>query len=42
MRSRPRTALKMKRKSRQCPKCGAKINNQRKRCKRCAKTLHLP
>lgn len=33
---RPRTALAMKRKSRRCPKCGSKLNNQRVRCKVCS------
>jgi predicted amidophosphoribosyltransferase len=36
VRIRPRTKLKLKRKTRRCPKCGAKLNNQRIRCKRCA------
>jgi predicted amidophosphoribosyltransferase len=26
----------MRLKNRRCPKCGAKINNQRVRCKRCS------
>ena len=39
---RPRTKLVKQRKARVCPKCGAKVNNQRKRCKRCARTLSIP
>jgi uncharacterized OB-fold protein len=39
---RPRTRRTMKIKARRCPKCGAKVNNQRKRCKRCAKVLSFP
>jgi hypothetical protein len=33
---RPRTKQVMAMKSRRCPKCGGKINNQQIRCKRCA------
>lgn len=33
---RPRTPLVLKRKARRCSKCGAKLNNQRTRCKRCS------
>lgn len=39
---RPRTKLVLQRKARRCPKCGAKLNNQRVRCKRCAKSVKLP
>jgi predicted amidophosphoribosyltransferase len=41
VRIRPRTKLKLMRKARQCPKCGAKLNNQRIRCKRCAAEVSL-
>ncbi len=34
---RPRTKLVLNRKSLRCPKCGAAVNRQLKRCKRCAK-----
>ena len=34
---RPLTALTKARRNLRCPKCGAKIDRQRKRCKRCAK-----
>lgn len=33
---RPRTPLVLKRKARRCPKCGTKLNNQRRRCKVCS------
>ena len=36
VRTRPRTKLKLKRKSRRCPKCGGKLNTLQTRCKRCA------
>jgi hypothetical protein len=39
---RPRTKLVMQRKSRRCPKCGAAVNSQRTRCKKCSKTVALP
>ena len=42
MKSRPRTKLVLKRKSRRCPKCGAKLNNQRTRCKRCTAKVSIP
>jgi hypothetical protein len=29
-------------KDRVCPKCGAKINNQRVRCKKCSQELSRP
>jgi len=32
---RPRTAFVHKLKARRCSKCGAKLNNQRTRCRRC-------
>ncbi|HEY2828047.1 MAG TPA: hypothetical protein VGJ04_10640 [Pirellulales bacterium] len=41
VRTRPRTKLKLKRKARRCPKCGAKLNNQQIRCKRCAAEVSL-
>lgn len=36
MGTRPRTRHVKTLKKRRCPKCGAQLNNQRKRCKRCA------
>ncbi len=36
VRIRPRTKLKLLRKSRKCSKCGGKLNNQQIRCKVCA------
>lgn len=41
VRIRPRTKLKLRRKARRCPKCGAKLNNQQTRCKRCAAEVSL-
>ena len=41
VRTRPRTKLKLKRKARRCPKCGAKLNNQLTRCKRCSAEVSL-
>ncbi len=41
VRTRPRTKLKLKRKARRCPKCGAKLNTLQTRCKRCAKEVTL-
>lgn len=41
VRTRPRTKLKLLRKARRCPKCGAKLNNQQTRCKRCAQTVPM-
>jgi hypothetical protein len=32
---RPRTPFVHKVKARRCPKCGCKLNSQRKRCTRC-------
>jgi len=42
MKSRPRTSFVLKLKARRCPKCGAKVNNQVTRCKRCAGQLSKP
>jgi len=42
MKSRPRTKFVLQLKNRRCPKCGAKVNNQVKRCKRCAGMLSKP
>jgi ribosomal protein L40E len=42
MKSRPRTSFTMKLLGRRCAKCGAKLNNQVKRCKRCHATLSRP
>ncbi len=39
---RPRTKFTLAEKDRHCPKCGAKINNQRVRCKKCAQELSRP
>jgi predicted nucleic acid-binding Zn ribbon protein len=39
---RPRSKFVMKTKNRRCPKCGAAVNNQRTRCKKCAKVLSKP
>jgi hypothetical protein len=39
MRTRPHSSFVQKLKARRCPKCGAKVNPQRKRCKRCSKVL---
>jgi predicted amidophosphoribosyltransferase len=41
VRTRPRTKLKLARKSRVCPKCGAKLNNQLTRCSRCSTQVPL-
>ena len=41
VRTRPRTQLKLKRKSRRCTKCGGKLNTQEIRCKRCSGTTAL-
>ena len=35
MQRRPRTKFVLELKARRCPKCGAKLNNQVVRCKRC-------
>ena len=40
--TRPRTKFVMQLKSRRCPKCGAKLNNQVKRCKRCHEVQKKP
>jgi uncharacterized OB-fold protein len=37
MRTRPHSAFVQKLKALRCPKCGAKLNPQRKRCGRCHK-----
>jgi predicted RNA-binding Zn-ribbon protein involved in translation (DUF1610 family) len=42
MQSRPRTKFVMQLKSRRCPKCGAKLNNQVIRCKRCHQAQSKP
>jgi len=39
---RPRTKFTMQLKSRRCPKCNAKLNNQVKRCKRCSAVAGKP
>jgi predicted amidophosphoribosyltransferase len=39
---RPRTQFKLDTKQRVCPKCGAKVNNQRVRCKKCSEQLGRP
>jgi ribosomal protein L40E len=40
--TRPSTIYVLKKKSRICGKCGAKINNQRTRCKKCSGLLPFP
>jgi rubredoxin len=42
MKSRPATKFTMALKNRRCPKCGAKLNNQVKRCKRCTQVVGKP
>jgi hypothetical protein len=42
MKSRPRTRFVMKLKNRRCAKCGAKLNNQVKRCRRCTAVASKP
>jgi len=42
MGTRPRTAFVLKLKSRRCPNCGAAVNSQRKRCKRCSAGVPKP
>ena len=42
MRTRPRTSFVLKLKARRCPKCGAKLNNQVTRCKRCHESQSRP
>jgi ribosomal protein L40E len=42
MKSRPSTTFTLALKDRRCPKCGAKLNNQVTRCKRCTKVLTRP
>lgn len=39
---RPRSKFVLEVKDRRCPKCGAKINNQRVRCKKCSQALTRP
>ena len=39
---RPRTKFTMQLKNRRCSKCGAKLNNQKKRCKRCSAVAGKP
>ncbi|MGD9720738.1 MAG: hypothetical protein AB7O59_13695 [Pirellulales bacterium] len=40
MRTRPHSSFVQALKSLRCPKCGAKLNPQRKRCKRCSKVMN--
>jgi hypothetical protein len=40
--TRPRTKFVMQLKQRRCPKCGAKLNNQVNRCKRCHEAQKKP
>ena len=42
MKTRPRTKFTRAVNSRRCPKCGAKINNQKVRCKKCSQALTRP
>jgi hypothetical protein len=42
MKTRPRTKLIHKRKNRRCGKCGAKLNNQVTRCRRCSALSGIP
>jgi hypothetical protein len=42
MKSRPRTKFTMKLKNRRCAKCGAKLNNQVTRCRRCTAVAGKP
>ena len=39
---RPRSKLVKSRKERRCNKCGAKLNSQRTRCKRCSNQQSIP
>jgi hypothetical protein len=39
---RPRTKFVLQTTTRTCPKCGAKVNNQRVRCKKCASQIAKP
>jgi hypothetical protein len=39
---RPRTKFVLQTGDRRCAKCGAKVNNQRVRCKKCAGLLDKP
>jgi len=40
--ARPRTEFVRTLKERRCPKCGAKLNRQQKRCKRCSAETPRP
>lgn len=42
MKTRPRTKFTKLLRNRRCPKCGAKLNNQVTRCKRCSGKLSKP
>jgi hypothetical protein len=42
MKSRPKTRFTLLLKKRRCAKCGAKLNNQVKRCKRCTAVAGKP
>ncbi len=42
MKSRPATKFTLQLKNRRCGKCGAKLNNQVTRCKRCAAPAGKP
>ena len=42
MKSRPATKFTLALKARRCAKCGAKLNNQVKRCKRCTAVASKP
>ena len=39
---RPRSKFVLQTKERVCPKCGAKVNNQRVRCKKCSEEIARP
>ncbi|HEX4144603.1 MAG TPA: hypothetical protein VHY91_13945 [Pirellulales bacterium] len=42
MRTRPHSSFVKQLRERRCGKCGAKLNPQRKRCKRCAAVPSRP
>jgi hypothetical protein len=42
MKTRPRTKFTLKLKARRCAKCGGKLNNQVKRCRRCSAAAGKP
>ncbi len=42
MRTRPHSKFVQKLRNRRCPKCGAMINNQRTRCKKCGGGVGKP